>query len=217
MKQTYLYPDSLIVVFAKSPEPGQVKTRLASSIGAVAAAEHYAGWVEQQVRSLSQARIAPLELWVSPDIKHPCYTQLSSQHGMRLRQQPEGGLGERMSSAFSRCLRGHKSVVLIGTDAPVMTVEYIRRAFTVLDTGIDVVLGPADDGGYVMVGQAHQHDCLFDHVPWSTPGVMKFTRRNLVRERIPWAELETLWDIDTVEEFERWQALDDMQREVITQ
>lgn len=122
-----------------------------------------------------------------------------------------------MSAVFSRYLPGHKSVALIGTDAPVMTADYVRRAFAVLDTGINVVLGPAEDGGYVLVGQAHRYDSLFHNVPWSTPGVMRFTRQNLFKERISWAELETLWDIDTVKELERWQALDDLQREVITQ
>jgi len=199
------YPAACVLVFARAPQPGQVKTRLASAIGNEQAAEVYSGWLETLVRQLSKARLAPLELWVCPDTEHPLLQRLAEKQGVKLHVQPDGDLGRRMHQALRHSLARYRQAVLIGSDCPVMTVDYVERALRALDQGIATVIGPAEDGGYVLLGLQQPDPALFDNIPWSTDRVMSMTRRRLVAAgRRNWAELETLWDIDSLEDYQRW-------------
>ena len=192
-------------MFGKSPLPGQVKTRLATAIGPQEAARNYARWLEQQVRDLCLARLAPVELWISPDTSHPLFQRLRDTLGISLHEQPDGDLGQRMQQVFQQTLARHQSAVLTGTDCPIMTTGYVERALKVLADGVGVVFGPAEDGGYVLLGQNRDHPNLFSHIPWSSNRVMHESRLRLLAEHQEWAELETLWDIDTIDDYERWQ------------
>jgi|AP12_2_1047962.scaffolds.fasta_scaffold24952_2 uncharacterized protein len=198
------YPESRILVFAKAPRPGEVKTRLAETIGAEAAAQACSDWLEELVARLDAAQLAPLQLWVSPDTEHPLFQHLAKTSGIELHTQPGGDLGQRMHQVMLHTLAWHDSAVLIGSDCPVMSAGYVRRALAALESGIDTVLGPAEDGGYVLLGMRSATGALFTHMPWSTPHVLRITRQRLVDLRRGWAELETLWDVDTHIDYARW-------------
>lgn len=204
----WLYPASRILVFAKTPRAGQVKTRLAKAIGAEEAARVYGEWLRETVVRLHRARLAPLELWGTPDTRHPLFQQLVDTTGIELHTQPNGDLGQRMHQVMGDTLACSESAVLIGGDCPVMQPDYVQRALAVMAAGVDTVLGPAEDGGYVLLGLRKVVEELFAGIPWSTGHVLQATRRQLrAMPRNSWAELETLWDIDRVEDYERWRAL----------
>lgn len=204
----WLYPASRILVFAKAPRAGQVKTRLAKAIGAEEAAHVYGEWLRETVVRLHRARLAPLELWGTPDTRHPLFQQLVDTTGIELHTQPNGDLGQRMHQVMGDTLACSESAVLIGGDCPVMQPDYVQRALAVMAAGVDTVLGPAEDGGYVLLGLRKVVEELFAGIPWSTGHVLQATRRQLrAMPRNSWAELETLWDIDRVEDYERWRAL----------
>lgn len=208
--QDWQYPGARILVFARAPNPGEVKTRLAQSIGVREAARVYSGWLSSTIMQLHRARLAPMELWVTPDTRHPLFRQLVDATGVELHAQPAGDIGERMHQVMLRTLAQHQSAVLIGSDCPIMGPDYVRRALAAMHAGVDTVLGPAEDGGYVLLGLRKVIASLFDDIPWSTDHVMKATRRQLrALARNSWAELETLWDIDSLEDYERWRALED--------
>jgi rSAM/selenodomain-associated transferase 1 len=202
----WYYPAARILVFGKSPRAGLVKTRLAKSIGAERAARAYRQWLESTVAQLSRAALAPVELWMSPDTQHPVCRHLAQVHDVQLHTQPDGHLGQRMHDVMSDTLRRCRSAVLIGSDCPVMVAEYVQRALAVLETGVDTVLGPAEDGGYVLLGLRRIDKALFNGIPWSTARVLQATRRQLRAGGHGWAELETLWDIDCLDDYRRWQA-----------
>jgi rSAM/selenodomain-associated transferase 1 len=204
--QQWQYPTGRIVVFAKAPRPGQVKTRLATALGEAEAADAYAGWLETAVTRLTEARLAPLELWVTPDAAHPLFQHLAASSGAELHVQPSGNLGQRMHQVMLHCLAWNAATVLIGSDCPAMQPDYVRRALAAMDAGIDTVLGPTEDGGYVLLGLRKVIAGLFTDIPWSTPDVLRATRQRLRAAGQSWAELETLWDIDSLRDYERWQA-----------
>ncbi len=209
------YPQARILVFGKAPFPGLVKTRLAAAIGEDEAARSYAQWLEHHVVALIDYQLAPVELWVSPTKGHPLFTKLGDMPGISIVEQPEGNLGQRMRKAFQNSLAHCCSVVLTGSDCPVMHPGYVERALETLAAGVDVVFGPAEDGGYVLVGQNCPHPSLFSEIPWSTKDVLHKTRLRLLAEHRSWAELETLWDIDTVEDYRRWQAIRQLRQDEV--
>jgi len=146
------YPESRILIFAKAPQPGHVKTRLAATIGDQEAARVYTQWLETMVVQLTAARLAPLQLWASPDTQHPALRRLAQSCGVELHTQPTGDLGQRMHQVMLHTLAWHKQAVLIGSDCPVMQADYVERALRAMEQRINPVLGPAEDGGYVLLG-----------------------------------------------------------------
>ena len=201
------YPQARILVFGKAPLPGQVKTRLAVDIGEDEAARSYAQWLEQHLTALVDCQLAPVQLWVSSNVENPLFRKLRDKLGISIFEQSGGSLGQRMRNAFQNSLKQCRSVVLTGSDCPVMTPDYVERALEALYAGIDVVFGPSEDGGYVLVGQNCPHPSLFSEIPWSTRDVLHRTRLRLLAEHQSWAELETLWDIDTVDDYQRWRNM----------
>jgi rSAM/selenodomain-associated transferase 1 len=109
--------------------------------------------------------------------------------------QGEGDLGQRMQAFFERSLREADRVVLIGSDSPDLPSEYLTSALDALETH-DVVLGPAADGGYYLVGAARRVPPIFDGIAWSTPAVWQQTMERLQSAGVAWHELPTWYDVD---------------------
>jgi rSAM/selenodomain-associated transferase 1 len=192
-----------IAVFAKAPVPGAVKTRLAAGIGAQAAAALHAGFVRRALATAVESQVGPVELWCAPDEGGDFFAGCAREFGVALRRQQGGDLGARMGHAMEDSLAAGASLVLVGSDCPAMTADHVRRArAALLDT--DAVLAPAEDGGYVLVGQSVRLPSIFADIPWSTGAVMERTRKRLARDGATWVELETLWDVDRPEDYERW-------------
>ena len=195
---------ALIVVFAKAPQAGKVKTRLAAGIGAESAARLHARLVEHAVATAMAADCGPVELHGSP-ARHALLRALARRRGVRLCPQSEGDVGTRMYEAFRRGLRSHARMVLVGSDSPALTATDLRRASRLL-RGCDAVVAPAEDGGYPLIGLARNSPALFAGVSWGTAAVMTQTRERLAALGWGWRELRTVWDVDRPEDLARLRA-----------
>ncbi len=194
----------LVVVFAKAPQPGRVKTRLAQSIGPQAAARLHLRLLERTLATARAAACGPVELHGTPP-DHTFLRELARRHGIGFRGQSSGDVGARMSEAFRRGLRLHRRMLLAGSDCPALTPADFRRAARLL-RGCDAVLAPAEDGGYPLIGLARHSAALFDGVEWSSPKVMRQTRNRLAALGWRWRELRTVWDVDRPEDLVRLRA-----------
>ena len=184
-----------LIVMAKVPRPGRVKTRLARDIGSVAAA----WWFRQQLRTLMRKIDDPrwrLVLAVSPDIEG-LQSRVWPGHLERW-PQGRGTLGDRMARMLRRAAPGPACV--IGADIPGVGRPQIAAAFAALGDH-DAVFGPAPDGGYWLVGLKHprrQPPTFFRNVRWSTPHALADSAASLPDHRI--AHVQTLRDVDTVDD-----------------
>lgn len=184
-----------LIVMAKAPVAGRVKTRLVPALGEAGAAALAERLLEHAVGQAVAARLGAVELCLAPDATHPLGLRLQAQHGLVLSAQGEGDLGARMQRALERALQHAARVCLVGTDAPAIDAAYWRLAFDALATH-DAVFGPAWDGGYALVGLRRPLPPIFAAMPWSTPQVMAVTRERLVDAGVEFAELPRIHDID---------------------
>ena len=186
-------PEKLII-FVKAPRPGFVKTRLASAIGAAAAAQAYQQLVERLLGRL--ASLAQVELRYSPD-NALREIQPWLRGSWEARAQTSGDLGQRLNSAFSDAFgAGAERVAIIGSDCPDVAPADIQNAWTALLTH-DVVLGPATDGGYWLIGLRQSQPFLFHDMVWSTATVLAETVRRIQAAGLSAHLLRQLGDIDT--------------------
>lgn len=188
-------PDCKLIVFAKAPEPGFAKTRLAAAIGPVAAARLAARMFDATLAAAVNAGLGRVQVCCTPDTSHPAFRQAALTYPLELVDQGDGDLGERMHRALVRALRHHARAVLIGTDIPQLDAQLLRDAAAALETH-DAVFAPAADGGYVLVGLSMPMPELFAGIDWSTSRVMEQTRHVLLRHGITAYELPMLHDVD---------------------
>jgi len=183
-----------LIIFVKAPRRGSVKTRLARAIGAEAACEAYQKMVEELVERL--ATIPTVELRFTPE---DAVTEIRQwrRDNWHSRPQGEGDLGQRLERAFADAFaNGAQYVAVIGSDCPMITPDDIRSAWTVLETN-DVVLGPAQDGGYWLIGLGEPRPALFQSIDWSTDKVLKQTLRRVRARNLKVELLRELRDVDT--------------------
>ncbi|MES1944923.1 hypothetical protein PC39_12431 [Salinisphaera sp. PC39] len=197
------HPDSRILIFAKAPVPGRCKTRLAAGLGPRRAAAVYRRLLRATVAEAARSRAAPVELWCSPDSRHPCFASLRRDHAVVLRRQPGGDLGRRMHSALASALTRSRAALVIGGDCPVLAGGHLHAALGMLAEGTDAVFAPAEDGGYALVGLRAPAPALFRDVAWGGPRVMTQTRRRLDALDLRAGYLEPVWDVDTPADFRR--------------
>jgi rSAM/selenodomain-associated transferase 1 len=191
------YPDARLLIFSKAPDPGRVKTRLVPLLGREGAARLYSGLLYDCLRKVTRADLCPVELWCSPGMDHPFFQQCGKHFDITLRQQCNGDLGQRMARALNESCTGPGPVVLIGADCPALVPADIEAAFMALAQGAGVVLGPAADGGYYLVGMRHPHPFIFVDMPWSTSTVLEITQARLRQQGVAWHCLARRRDLDT--------------------
>lgn len=196
-----LPPGDVLAVFVKSPEPGQVKTRLANEIGPEAAAALYRRLARAVLAdNIATGRHRTVVWFAPPEQGDPVRSWLSGLAVGEFIAQHRGGLGQRMMGTFRRHFReGARRVLLIGSDCPGVDRRTARRAFEALGQH-DLVLGPSQDGGFYLIGLTAPAPGLFRRVAWSTPAVLAQTVRNAVSLGLRVATLPMLRDIDTVED-----------------
>lgn len=182
-----------IAILAKAPIPGFAKTRLIPAVGAHAAAVLQERLTAHAVATALAADIGPVTLWCAPDTTHRSFREF----GVGLRAQPAGDLGARMLAAFAE-----KPTLVIGTDCPAFTAAHLHDAAGALATR-DVVLIPAEDGGYVLIGAKAPHAGLFEDMTWSAPTVLAETRKRIAACGLTSRELPPLWDVDTEDDLAR--------------
>jgi len=207
VNSAYPFPNARLLIFAKAPVPGRVKTRLAGRLGARGAAGLYRQLLRRTLRIAHTARLCPIELWCAPDARHGFFGACRREYGARLRRQCAGDLGRRMNHALNRTLATGHPTVLIGGDCASLGEAELGAAFGLLAAGREAVLGPAADGGYVLIGLNRSCPTLFRGIVWSTPMVLAATRRRLQRTGMNWAELAPGWDVDTPADLRRLRRL----------
>lgn len=193
-------PSGTLLLFGREPIAGQVKTRLIPALGAEGAARLYQGLLELAVEAAAAVPGVHRELWCTgaPPTDGVC-AGLALARGLSLHRQPGGSLGDRMAAALARALQRTDRAVLIGSDCPGYHSGYLKAALGAL-TDHDAVLGPAADGGYVLIGLSRYAPQLFAKMPWGTGKVLAQTRAALERLGWSWAELPTLTDLDRPED-----------------
>jgi len=192
-----------IQVFARAPIPGQTKTRLIPALGAEGAAALHARLIHRTLRVAREAAPGRLELWCSPDAGDDFFSACEDRYGVVLREQPEGDLGARMHTALADARAAGEHAVLVGTDCPVLSADHLRRAMDWLESGVDLVLGPAEDGGYVLIGAGRAEPDLFTHMPWGTERVFAETLARARDAGLAVQCLEPLPDLDRPEDLLR--------------
>jgi len=190
-----------VMVFARAP--GEAKTRLIPALGAAGAAALHRRLVMHCLRAATDAQLGPVELWCAPDAGDPFFRECERRFGVSLRSQGQGDLGTRMQGAFDAALARASRAILVGSDIPALSAQYLREADRALAGGDDVVIGPAEDGGYVLVGLLRCDPELFRGIPWGGPEVLSQTRRRLAALSWRSRELSVLWDVDRPEDLGR--------------
>ena len=196
-----------LVIFAKWPLPGQVKTRLCPPLRPDQAAELARCFLLDTVERVS--RLEAVQVWVAftPADSEPCFRALLPA-AVRYLPQRGDNLGERELNIFVDLFeKGVGRVAIMGSDIPSVPLAYLRSAFDLLKSpNCDAVLGPSRDGGYYCIGAPAGRaglPGLFEHVEWSTERVMQQTLRQARLHHLKVSLLPAWYDVDTVEDMRR--------------
>jgi rSAM/selenodomain-associated transferase 1 len=192
-----------ILVFAKAPVPGEVKTRLIPALGAQGSAELHRRFVHRALLAATVADLGNVELWCAPDADHAFFRECREVHGCSLRIQLPGDLGQRMRHAFEVEGDSGFPALLLGSDAPGLDARRLRGAAQILEKGAGGVLIPAFDGGYVLIGLGGPAARLFEGIRWGTGEVLEQTRAQARQVGLRLVETEPCADIDRPEDLGR--------------
>ncbi|MCS5489530.1 TIGR04282 family arsenosugar biosynthesis glycosyltransferase [Algoriphagus limi] len=192
-----------IIIFQKNPEKGRVKTRLAADIGEDQALEVYLKLCETCYKTCNSY---PADKFLFFDSYLPS-ENIPGTEGFHYQIQEIGNLGNKMNEAIQRILaKGYEKVVLIGTDCPELTSEHLKQAFEYLESH-ELVLGPALDGGYYLIGMKRPRPELFKGIPWSTNEVLEKTIKKCTSIGLSYKSLTELSDLDTLDDWNRLKHL----------
>lgn len=204
------HPKRLVLLFLREPAPGLVKTRLAATLGAETAAAAYRLMVETVVRGLGAGQHLQLVYTpAEPGIVERLLAWLSplwaghNDASLTAAAQVQGGLGERLTAAFAEAFAaGYEQVAAIGSDCLDLDKTFLQAAWSTLaEPGTDVVLGPADDGGYTLIAMKRLHPEVFLEIPWSTALTLEVTLQRARDAGLAVGLLPLLRDIDTETEW----------------
>jgi uncharacterized protein len=197
-----------IALLLKAPRRGEVKTRLAATLGEAGALAIYRRLAERQLAALPRGW--PVTIHHAPADAGGEMRRWLDQHHAGLDYQPQypGDLGARLAAAFAaEFARGAPTVLAIGGDCPGLDAAILRQAAHALER-TDVVLGPARDGGYYLIGLKQPQAGLFTGIAWSTPAVLAQTRAHIHAARLNLTELPRLEDVDDAASWRRTLAGD---------
>ena len=193
-----------VLVFARTPVPGKVKTRLIPAIGPERAVNLHRALLWRTVATAVDAAVGPVILCCTPTTDHPHIDALARAFPVALARQDGADLGARMHRALAATAGGG---LLVGTDCPFLRADDLRTAAQALDGGADAVIGPALDGGYYLIGVRTSVPELFAGVPWGTDRVLARTREHLRDLGWRWHELAPRRDVDRPEDLAAVEAL----------
>lgn len=199
----------LLVQFAKWPEHGRVKTRLAADLGDKKALNAHIQLTMAVLRELVRSGCPVRFLWDRPLTTPPAVAApievAMAREGVQQGVQQGNDLGERMANALRDGLSdGHANVVIVGSDCPSVDANYLAQAESALDQ-TDVVLGPSDDGGFVLIGASRTASGMLDAIEWGTERALAQTTEQLKATGLSVTALEPRWDVDELADWERFQ------------
>lgn len=189
-----------MVVFTRTPVSGGVKTRLSSALGADQAVAIHTELLKRTLETARLSGIKDVELWCTPTTQHAVLADLGEKFSLELHTQAGADLGERMCFAVEQALKRSRHVVLIGSDCIDLNVADIDLALDKLAAGYDVILGPAHDGGYYLIGLNRLYRQLFTDIAWGTERVLQVTRERVARLGLDLYELPVRRDLDRPED-----------------
>jgi rSAM/selenodomain-associated transferase 1 len=187
----------VIAQLARAPQPGAVKTRMQPVLSPQRAAELHAAMVSYICERL--ASWAPLQLWIHGDEAAPVFEECLAAGAGGLYHQQGEDLGARMAFIAEAALAEYRKVLLVGSDAPAIDPAYLSQAAQALDE-VDVVFGPALDGGYVLLGLSSFVPGLFENIPWGSGEVLRRSIEVVEACGVGFSLLEPLPDIDRPED-----------------
>ncbi len=204
-------PATAVAVLAKAPVAGLAKTRLAPALGLAGAARAQRRFTLDTLHCARAAALGPrhsagqIALWCAPDAQHRLFKAVQGQVDL-CAAQTTGDLGARMGHAFQSHFAQQPGLpmLLVGTDCPALAPGHLQQAAQAL-LDHDVVLIPAEDGGYVLIGMRRWVPQVFECITWSTDQVVRQTRQQLQASGASWAELDALWDVDEPADWARLQ------------
>ena len=190
-----------LIQFAKAPQAGRVKTRLIPDIGAAAASRLHLRLVREVLRILCDSDLAPVALH-SDDCDSEEMIALADDFSVPLQRQRGDNLGQRMYFSIEQTLaiEGVDAVLLLGSDCLQINRDYLDLAVRSLQSGSDVVIGPARDGGYVLIAMCRAHESVFSDIPWGSERVLSETLQAAAVSQLSVSLLPTLSDIDRAED-----------------
>ena len=198
--------EKALIVFAKPPVAGLAKTRLIPALGENGAAEFHAKLLNLTLKNVVSENEWDTHLWCSENIVHPFFQTCVSGYSIKLHLQSEGDLGERMTHAMQYMLSQYEKVCIIGSDCPVLDRSKLRKVFAGLNSDKDVVVTPAEDGGYVLMAVRKELNAdIFSGTQWGGRDVFQNTLKNIQGLKLNPVIQSTLWDIDTPEDLNRIQ------------
>ncbi|MEK9629619.1 MAG: TIGR04282 family arsenosugar biosynthesis glycosyltransferase [Nitrospinota bacterium] len=189
--------ENAVILFARDPVLGQVKTRLSSSLDDKTILRLYTCFVEDSLEKILQVDSADPFVGIFPE-NHSGFFSGTESSGMKLFFQKGDDLGEKMRSAFAdRFAEGYKKVVIIGSDSPSLPVAYIKKA---LASEKELVLGPSTDGGYYLIAMTGKISEVFSRVSWGTENVLDETLKTVKKDNITLDLLPVWYDVDYPED-----------------
>lgn len=192
----------MVAVFAKAPDPGRVKTRLSPALRPDEAADLYRALLLDTLDVVDSAGARVFVAFTPPTARRPLERLLGSRR--RLLPQPPGDLGARLESVVERLqVEGGERAIVVGSDCPGLTPARVREAWDALETK-PVVLGPALDGGFYLLGVSRSQPGLLRDIPWSTAGVLDATRARARARGLDVHELAPERDLDTPRDLFEW-------------
>ncbi len=193
-----------LIVFARVPRLGQVKTRVAATVGDQRALAIHRELLTAVLRRLGTGLQCERVLAIAGDDDGEC-ARLAGEFGYLLVQQGQGDLGARMDAALRLAVDDGRLPVIVGSDCPSLEPRDLAEAFCALRR-YDAVLSPATDGGYALVGVSRALPAMFSGIDWGTPDVLRQTRDALRGAAASWVELREVSDVDTFDDYQAWRA-----------
>ena len=184
-----------LYLFAKAPVPGQVKTRMAPSLSPQRSAALASLMLTHSLSTISTVWPGRVVLTVSPDSSHPVFQHLNCIHSIEFSVQIDSDLGGRMAHVLAQGVQDSGAAVVMGCDVPYFDGSLLVRAHDMLEQGLDVV-GPAEDGGFYLLGLHHFDTAIFRDIQWGTSSVLQDVNSRAEQVGMTLSRIATLRDID---------------------
>lgn len=196
-----------LIIFAKAPIPGEVKTRLCPPLDEEEAASLHGSLVMDAIERTKGLQGITLYVSGAPDLDHPFFKVMEGRYGAHLLLQRGPDLGSRMQQAMREAFnQGARDVLLTGTDLPTLPRAHLVEALTLIKTH-DVVLGPTTDGGYYLIGLRKMLPDLFQGIAWSTASVCAETKKKIESAGLSLGLLPECRDLDTLDDLKAFIAI----------